>query len=71
VKLNKETWAYFWNKFEDDGKLKSCCIGELVLLFICIFGRMLLTVGLENTKCTNYLVCHMMLRNKKVASLVP
>jgi hypothetical protein len=50
VKLNKETLAYFWNKFEDDGKLKSCCIVELALLFICIFGRMLLTVGLENTK---------------------
>jgi hypothetical protein len=36
--------------FEKDGKHKSCCIGELALLFVCIFGRMLLTVGLENTK---------------------
>jgi hypothetical protein len=50
VKLKKETLAYFWIEFKDDGKCKSCCIGALALLFICIFGRMLLTVGLENIK---------------------
>jgi hypothetical protein len=50
VKLNKETLTYFWNEFEDDGKHKLPCIGELALLFACIFGRMLLTIGLENTK---------------------
>jgi hypothetical protein len=66
VKLNKETLAYFWNKFEDDGKYKSCCIGELALLFMLLFGKMLLIIGLENMKkCFNYLVCHMILRNKK------
>jgi hypothetical protein len=50
VKLNKETLTYFWKEFENDGKHKSQCIGELAILSVCIFGRMLLTVGLENTK---------------------
>jgi hypothetical protein len=50
VNLKKETLTYFWNEFKDDGKHKSCCIGELALLFIHVFDRMLLTVGLENTK---------------------
>jgi hypothetical protein len=44
--------TYFWNEFEDDadGKHKSCCIGELALLFVCVFETMVLTVGLENAK---------------------
>jgi hypothetical protein len=50
VKLNKETLTYFWKEFENDGKHKLQCIGELAILFVCIFGRMLLTVRLENTK---------------------
>ena len=50
VKLNKETLTYFWKEFENDGKHKLQCIGELALLFVRIFGRMLLTIGLENTK---------------------
>jgi hypothetical protein len=50
VKLNKEMLTYFWKEFKNDGKHKLRCIGELALLFVCIFGRMLLTVGLENTK---------------------
>jgi hypothetical protein len=50
VKLNKEALAYIWNEFKDDSKHKSCCIGELTLLFVCIFGRMLVTIGLKNTK---------------------
>jgi hypothetical protein len=66
MELNKETLAYFWKEFENDGKHKSQCIGELALLFVNIFGRMLLTIGLENTKkCSNYLVCHMISRNEK------
>jgi hypothetical protein len=44
VKLNKEALAYFWNEFEDDSKHKLCCIGELALLFVHIFGRILLTL---------------------------
>jgi hypothetical protein len=50
VKLNKDALTFFWNEFEDDGKHKLHCIGELALLFICIFGRMVITVGLENAK---------------------
>jgi hypothetical protein len=50
VKLNKEMLTNFWKEFENDGKHKSWCIGELTLLFVHIFGRMLLTIGLENTK---------------------
>jgi hypothetical protein len=50
MKLNKEALSYFWNEFEDDGKHKLCCIDELALLFVCQFGRMVLTVGLENAK---------------------
>jgi hypothetical protein len=50
VKLNKEMLTYFWKEFENDGKHKLQCIGELAILFECIFGRMLLTIGLENTK---------------------
>ena len=50
MKLNKETLTYFWKEFEDDGKHKSRCIGELALLVVRVFGRMLLTVGLEHTK---------------------
>jgi hypothetical protein len=50
VKLNKETLTYFWKEFEYDSKHKLWCIGELAILFVRIFGRMLLTVGLENTK---------------------
>jgi hypothetical protein len=50
VKLNKETLTYFWKEFKNDGKHKLWCIGELTILFVHIFGRMLLTVGLENTK---------------------
>jgi hypothetical protein len=69
VKLNKEMLTNFWKEFENDGKHKSQCIGELTLLFVHIFGRMLLTIGLENTKkCSNYLVCHMILRHIKLAS---
>jgi hypothetical protein len=61
VKLNKEMLTYFWKEFENDGKLKSWCIVELAILFVHIFGRMLLTIGLENTKkCSN--------RHKKLAS---
>jgi hypothetical protein len=69
VKLNEEILTYFWKEFKNDGKHKSQCIGELALLFVCIFGRMLLTVALENTKkCSNYLVHHMISRHKKLAS---
>jgi hypothetical protein len=50
VKLNKEALTYFWNEFKDDGKHKLCCIGELALHFIRVFGRILLTVGLGNIK---------------------
>jgi hypothetical protein len=50
VKLNKETLTYFWKEFKNEGKHKLRCIGELALLFVHIFGRMLLTIGLENTK---------------------
>jgi hypothetical protein len=50
VKLNKETLTYFLKEFKNDGKHKLRCIGELALLFVHIFGRMLLTVGLENMK---------------------
>jgi hypothetical protein len=42
--------TYFWKEFKNDGKHKSWCIGELAILFVCILGIMLLTVGLENTK---------------------
>jgi hypothetical protein len=67
-KLNKETLTYFWKEFENNGKLKLRCIDELALLFVYIFGRMLLTIGLENTKKSlNYLVCHMISRHKKLA----
>jgi hypothetical protein len=69
VKLNKETLTYFWKEFKDDDKHKSHCIGELACLVIRIFGRMLLTVWLKHTKkYSNYLVCHTMLKNKKLAS---
>jgi hypothetical protein len=68
VKLNKETLTYFWKEFENDGKHKLWCIGEQAILFVHIFGRILLTFGLENTKkCSNYLVHHMMSRYKKLA----
>jgi hypothetical protein len=50
VKLNKEMLTYFWKEFEDDGKHKSRCIGELALLIVHVFGRMLLTVGLKHTQ---------------------
>jgi hypothetical protein len=52
IKPNKEMLAYFGNKFKDDSsyKHKSHCIGDLALLFVNIFGRMLLTVRLENMK---------------------
>jgi hypothetical protein len=49
-KLNKETLTYFWKEFENNGKHKSQCIGEGVFHFVCIFGRMLLTIGLAYTK---------------------
>jgi hypothetical protein len=39
VKLNKETLTYFWKEFENNGKHKLQCIGELPLLFVCIFGQ--------------------------------
>jgi hypothetical protein len=69
VKLNKEMLTYFWKEFENDGKHKWLCIGELAILFVRIFGRMLLTVGLDNTKkSSNYLVCHMIWRHKKLPS---
>jgi hypothetical protein len=50
VKLNKEMLTYFWKEFEDDGKHKLRCFGELALLVIHVFGRMLLTVGLKQTQ---------------------
>jgi hypothetical protein len=50
VKLNKEMLTYFWKEFEDNGKHKLHCIGELALLVIHVFGRMLLTVGLKHTQ---------------------
>ncbi len=34
VKLNKEMLTYFWKEFENDGKHKSQCIGELAILFV-------------------------------------
>jgi hypothetical protein len=69
MKLNKETLTYFWKEFKNKGKHKLWCIGELALLFAHIFGKMLLTIGLENTKkYSNYLVCHMISRHKKLAS---
>jgi hypothetical protein len=48
MKLNNK--EAFWNEFKDDGKHKLHCIAELALLFVHIFGRMVLTVGLENAK---------------------
>jgi hypothetical protein len=66
VKLNKQMLTYFWKEFKDDGKHKSRCIGELALLIVRVFGRMLLTLGLNHTKkCSNYLVCHTMLKKKR------
>jgi hypothetical protein len=50
VKLNKEMLTYLWKEFKDDSKHKLHCIGELALLVIHVFGRMLLIVGLKHTQ---------------------
>jgi hypothetical protein len=50
MKLNKETLTYFWKEFKNHGMHKLWCIGELALLFVHIFGRMLLTIRLKYTK---------------------
>jgi hypothetical protein len=39
VNLDKETLTYFWKEFKNNGKHKLRCIGELPLLFVCIFGK--------------------------------
>jgi hypothetical protein len=50
VKLNKEMLTYFLHEFKDDGKHKLHCIGDLHFFLNIYLERMLLTIGLENTK---------------------